>query len=160
MATVTMAAIRDALIARVAAQVPAIGARDRFVVWREDDDFRAWAAANAAACLRRFTVVTVGETTEPSVSSTLYERVNETLEIVVAYQDTQRQTNRRGLDDLIASDMHLLTYRAGTSGCSIDPLIQGGALTVMSRANRRERAYEGVVFGVIPLEVSYVRSRP
>lgn len=161
MAFTTPGAIRDALIARVAALAPALESRTRFTVWREDGDFRQWAVGAAAACLRRFTVEVAGDTSPPEVSSTVFERVRETMAIVVAYPDTLRQGSRKGLDDLIASDLERITYYAGTNGCAITPLIADVGLVVVSGTHRRERdATSGVVFGVIPIDVSYLRSAP
>ena len=97
----TPGAIRDAFIARIAALSPSIESRTRYVSWREDGDFRTWAIGAAASCLRRFAVEVAGDTAPPSVSSTLYERVSETMTIVIAYPDTLRQGGRKGLDDII-----------------------------------------------------------
>lgn len=161
MAFTTPGAIRDALIARVAALAPAIEPRTRFTPWREDDDFRRWALGAAAACTRRFAVETSGDTSAPSVSSTVYERVGESMAIVVAYHDSLRQRSRKGLDDLIADDLERITYYAGTNGCAITPLIADVGLVVVSGTHRRERdPTSGVVFGVIPIDVTYLRSAP
>lgn len=156
----TAGAIRDALIARIAAIVPTIDPRQRFEVWREDESIRTWAERSAGACLRRFTVEAPGDTTAPVVSSTLYERVRETMTIVVCYPDTLKRGSRHKLEDLIAADLQLINYYAGTAGCSITPIITGAAVTVVSGTWRREVEYPGVVFGVIPLDVSYVRLNP
>lgn len=156
----TAGAIRDALIARIAAIAPTIDPRQRFEPWREEESIRTWAERTSAGCLRRFTVEAPGDTTAPTVSSTLYERVRETMAIVICYPDTLRRANRHKLEDLIAADLQLINYHAGTAGCSITPIITGAAVAVVSGTWRREVEYPGVVFGVIPLDVSYVRLNP
>lgn len=158
--TTTAGAIRDALIARIAALTPTIDPRARFEAWREDDDIRAWAERAPAGCLRRFTVEAPGDTAAPIVSSTRYERVRETMAIVVCYPATLRRGSRHKLDDLIAADLTLVNYHAGTAGCSITAIITGAAVAVVSGTWRRESEIPGVVFGVIPLDVSYVRLNP
>jgi len=114
MSVATPGAIRDAIIARVASLVPPMHSSVRYVAHREEIDFRRWADANPGAALRRYTVETIGDTTDPVVSSTLLERVTESMELVVAYPNDARHRNRLGLHDAISSDLRYLTYHAGT----------------------------------------------
>ena len=73
----------------------------------------------------------------------------------VAPRQAGRQRDRLGLHRQIASDLRYVTYYAGTNGFSVAPI---GA-TIISDQWRREEGV-GVVFGVIPLRVSYYRSPP
>lgn len=126
-----------------------------FTPHREEIDLRTWAQAHPQACFRRFAVEQVGDTSDPDVSSVALERVTETFEIVIAYPTSGRQRDRLGLHRQIASDLRYVTYYAGTNGFSVAPI---GA-TIISDQWRREEGV-GVVFGVIPLRVSYYRSPP
>lgn len=156
MSTTTPGAIRDIIIARIAGTPPTLPPSPRFVAHREELALRDWASANPAACMRRFTVEMLGDTTDPVVSSTLLERVGETFEIVIAYPASARFANRLGLFDVIAGDCRLVTYYAGTNGFSVTPTADA---VIVSESWRREER-PGVVFGVVPLAVSYQRANP
>lgn len=157
MTTTTPGAIRDIIIARIAGLTPPLHSRDRFVAHREEVAIRDWAAKSPAAALRRFTVETAGDTSDPTVTAVTIEQVSESFDIVIAYPSTARFADRLGLNDVIASDLRHVTYHAGTAGFSITPTSNA---TIVSGAFRREVDFPGVVFGVIPLTVTYWRSAP
>ncbi|MBK7823417.1 MAG: hypothetical protein IPJ61_20740 [Tessaracoccus sp.] len=157
MATTTPAEIRTVIIARIAALTPPTHGANLYTAHRDDRlDLRAWAAANPLGCLRRFDVETRGDTSSPEVTMVTLEQVRETFDIVIAYPESNRFSGRRGLDDVIASDLRHIDYYAGTTGFSITPTSNA---TIISTQYSREQ--DGAVwFGVIPLEVVYWRASP
>lgn len=154
-----MATIRAEIIARIEAIDPSTHGGSRFVPYTPDaalsDDLRTWAEANPGACLRRFDVEAAGDTDEVAVSWVTAEQVTESATIVVAYPNDNRFGGRGPLLELIAADLAEIDHYAGTRGFSVDPFT---ATIVASDTAREDGA--SVLFGVIPLRVTYWRSAP
>jgi hypothetical protein len=110
MSTTTLALIRDRASDLIAALTPVYLAGDLFIESRHEykGDIRAWGRANAAGCLRRFSVreFTEGGSLPPTSSNVNDEQILRTLEYVVCYPQTHRFGEQAALDrdDVIDSD--------------------------------------------------------
>jgi hypothetical protein len=120
MALATAATIRDRSIQLIEWVDPVSLASTRFRRYRNEGgaDFREWAEKNAAAALRRFQVRNVGNDQLPTVSNTDVEERRLTLEILVAYPQTNRAgaDNALDRDDIIEEDWDYIDFNIGICG--------------------------------------------
>lgn len=160
MPTTTAAAIRNAIVARIARLVPVIEA-ERFIPSQELSDFRDAAERNKTGCFRRYSVRFMGAVTPPLVSNTDVERVGDDIEVVVAYPTTGRFGAKalHALDDVIASDLRQIEHEVGSNGFANlnTDLAMVGAATVLTVGQAREDG-PAVTFGVLRLRVEFYRS--
>jgi hypothetical protein len=147
----TAGAIRDAMIELVRDITPAKHATQKFNPYREMSDFRTWATATPAQCLRRYSIRNLNDRGAPAVTTGSVEEVSETFEVVVAYPMDGRHGSKflTGLDDAISSDInqihHVLHVANSPSGA-----------TVLRLTDDREIDEQaGVVFAVIRYRVDY-----
>ncbi len=155
MAPTTAAAIRNVILARITRLVPRVERDVRFTLHEEQDDIFKWATRSKAACLRRVSVITGDNSPPAAVSDNQKKKVEETFLVVVAYPSGHRFRSRLGLHDVIKSDMDYLDDRVGTDGFAAYAT-EAPAATVISEPHYRQDG-DGVVFGVLPLRVSYWR---
>ncbi len=102
MTTSTIAAIRDRVITVIAGLTPTSLSGNKFVKHRNEQggDFMAWAVANPQAAFRRFQVRDMGNDEPPATSAVDVEERQATLQIIIAYP----QTNRTGPDAALDRD--------------------------------------------------------
>jgi hypothetical protein len=118
--TTTAAEIRDRMIAVITALTPSAMTLPRFQLYQHEGagDFLEWAQLQPAAALRRFSVRTVGEASEPLVSNTDVELVRQMFEVVVAYPQTSRYGGQLALDrdDVAEADRLQIRNAIGLNG--------------------------------------------
>lgn len=155
--TTTPGTIRDRMLVLIEAIVPAVHAGQRFRAHREQLSFRAWAEANPAACLRRFTVRSAGATTQARVTSTQYEQVEDDFVIEIAYPNDARHGAKPalGVDDVVASDAVKVEAAVGVS--SADSALKLAASIFRPGDVIRDDA-GAVTFLSITYRVEYARS--
>ena len=162
MATTTPGAIRDVLIALVAAATPDAYA-ERFIAHREDattgDDFRAWAEANPAGCLRRFSIMFDHDVTIPDVCDGVTgERVRQTFRFEIAWPlRSNRYSNAKGLADTIAMDLRKARGTIGYAGFPLTYAQHGSLCTVLSESSDVVERGKSVAIGSFELTVEYWR---
>lgn len=161
MATTTPGAIRDVLIALVAAATPDRYA-ERFRAHVEDathaDDFAAWAEANAAACLRRFSIMFRHDVTIPDVCDGVTgERVRQTFDFQIAWPVANRYYDLKGLADTIAMDMRKVRGTIGYAGFPLTYAAHGSLCTVLSESPDLVQRGKAVTIGSLELTVEYWR---
>jgi hypothetical protein len=116
MSTTTAALIRDRMLSLVDALTPMTDAT-RFRHFREEGDFRAWAQSQPTACLRRFSILDVGQYRPALVSNTDVELRRALFETVIAYPMSGRfGRNQLGVEDVIEQDMHQVEHTIGMRG--------------------------------------------
>lgn len=116
----TAAAIRDRLIAVIAALQPQV---DSVLMFEKFDnelaaDFRLWADSHPAGAHRKFQVRDVGVDQPPEVSNTDLEERLVTYEISIAYPQDNRWGGDNALDrdDVMGSDQHQIEHAVGMCG--------------------------------------------
>jgi hypothetical protein len=150
-------AVIDQMIALIEDITPQVHAHLGFKAYRDEMDFREWAQANPAQCLRRFCVTFAGDTSQALVTSTQLERVEEAVEIIVAYPTDFRHgaTQLRGLRRVISRDSKQIDAKVGPSAS--DATLKELATVFRIETTSRENAGP-VHFGVVPLRIEYARS--
>ncbi len=118
MATTTYEAMRATMIAQIEAIAPTSFDNAPFRVNRAEMDFRAWAADNPTACMRRFAVVDLFDYEPPETSNEDVEWIVGTQEILVAYPNDNRYggANRRDQRDIVREDMYAIDNVVGHRG--------------------------------------------
>ena len=153
----TPGAIRDRMSVLVTAITPTVHAGQKFLAHRHQEPLRDWAEANPTGCLRRFSVRSVGDTTQALVTSTQLERVEESIVVEVAYPLDWRHggTQTLALDDAIQTDAVRIEAAIGVS--SSDSALK--LLATIFRPGEVERETAGpVVILTIRYRVEYARS--
>ena len=150
-------AITDQMISLVEDITPALHAVQKFRAHREEMDFRDWALASPASCLRRFSITFGGDTPQALVTSGQLERTEETVEVVVAYPTDFRHggTQLAGLRKTISRDAKQIEAAIGV--CATDTTLKSLASIFRNDGTSRESAGP-VHFGVITFRVEYARS--
>ena len=145
----TPGAIRDAMIALVAAIDPATHGHQPFRAHREQMDFREWAEANPSSCLRRFSIMFTGDREAPLVTNGLVEEVSETVDVLVAYPNDSRHGVKPGTSvaDVATSDIRQIHHALHVANSP------AGA-TVLRLADSRDISGP-VTFAVIRYRVDY-----
>lgn len=159
--TTTSAAIRDRMLTVVEAVVPASHSGQRFARHREEMDFRAWADANPAACLRRFSVRDLGDARPALVSNTDVELVRAIFEVVIAYPLNFRfgtGTAALGLEDVVDQDRHRIEHAVGMRGYANFTAATGAEAAWVEGETARETSK--VRFLVIAQTMEFYRSMP
>lgn len=153
----TAGAIRDRMISLIEDITPAIHAGQKFRAHREESDFREASNGNPPGCLRRFSVTFGGDTTQALVTDHQTERVEETVEVVIAYGTDWRHggIQRLGLHDAMASDAKKIDAAIGVA--SSDSTLKGLATVFRNDSKSREDAGP-VQFSVITYRIEYARS--
>lgn len=122
MSVATLEAIRDRVYTLIESQTPTTLSADKFRRYRNEGgaDFPAWVEVNAPGALRRFQVREVGDDELPDVSDTTTERVQATLEILVAYPQNARtgRDNAMDRDDAMNKDWAAINLVCGIYGKS------------------------------------------
>lgn len=120
MALSTASAIRDRVRAVIALVDPVNLTGTRFRDSRSElkGDFRVWAEANPAGCLRRYQVRDTGDADLPVVSNTDMESRIVEFEILLAYPQTNRAgaDNALDRDDVIDEDWREINFNVGLCG--------------------------------------------
>ena len=161
MATTTPGAIRDVLIALIAAATPDAYA-ERFRAYDEDetkaDSFVAWAEANPASALRRFSIMFEHDVTIPDVCDGVTgERVRQTFRFEIAWPNTNRNGSRKGMADTIAMDMRKARGTIGYAGFPLTYAQHGSLCTVLSETPDSVQRLGAVTIGSFDLTVEYWR---
>ncbi|HEY1813015.1 MAG TPA: hypothetical protein VGG74_11780 [Kofleriaceae bacterium] len=121
MTTTTADAIRDRIIAVIAALAPT-SLPDRFAPFRNEEaaDFATWASQNADAAWRRFQVRDTGDYTPPAVSNTDVSEEIVTFAIYVAYPQTSRGGAKNALDRdrVMKEDQRQIDEAVGLGGAA------------------------------------------
>lgn len=157
MAVQTTAAIRLVFVQLVAAITPTMHARDRFDLYREDDDLRAHARGHARGCFRKFSIRSRGDTRPPAVSNATQELVTQTFEVVVAYERSMRFGGEAQLDDVITEDLRLVRGTIGATGFPQSYPAHRDLCLVLSPTLDRIEMEPAVAFGVLELDVEFWR---
>lgn len=163
MAITTPGAIRDVLVALIAAATPDAYA-ERFRAFDEDalkaDDFATWAEANPAAALRRFTVTFDHDVSIPDVCDAVTgERVRQTFRVEMAWPNkSNRYGSRNGMADTIAMDMRKIRGTVGYAGFPLTYAQHGSLCTVLSETPDLIQRGRAVTIGTIALTVEYWRT--
>lgn len=155
----TAGAVRNQMISLVEDITPALHAATKIRAYREEQEFREWAMANPSACLRRFSIRFLGDTSQALVTDHTVERVEEGVEVVVAYPTNWRLassgTQQLGLDDAMASDAKKIDAAIGVA--SSDATLK--SLATVFRNDGKSREDVGPVqFSVITYRIEYARS--
>lgn len=158
MALATIEAIRDRIATLLESQTPTTDST-KFRRYRNElgANFVEWAEANAAGCLRRFQVRSIGDDSPPLVSNVQEERVPVSLLLAVAYPQTHRYGGANGMDrdDVIEQDWLKINYSVGLYGrgnfSSTHDCTPLGGTKSIDRAN-------GVDFLVVELRYEFERS--
>jgi hypothetical protein len=162
-----MATTPDAIVDRMAALVVAVAptthSTQRFVQHREEMDFREWALANPSACLRRFSIVFLGDTSQALVTSGELERVEESIECVIAYPADFRHGGRQlhGLRTTMSKDAVTVEKTIGVVASDTTLKSLATIFRVADISRESGTGADGrvvVLFTVIPLRVEYARS--
>lgn len=153
----TAGAVRDRMISLVEDITPAIHAQQKLRAHREQNDFREASGAVPGSCLRRFSITFLGDTTQALVTDYQTERVEETVEVVIAYPTDWRHggTQQLGLHDVMASDAKKIDATIGVAAS--DSTLKGLATIFRNDSKSREDAGP-VQFSVIAYRIEYARS--
>lgn len=157
--TTTIETIRDALETQIAAIEPSTASGVPLRLSRGDEDFRAWAQGNPAACLRRYTIEQEGETEEGEIRTGSVEEFRVALTIVAAYPHMFGAYASAGLEnyqdvlDMIEEDAESIQSVAGMTGNANYP---AGSHPLSD--DYEIEAGEGVTFLVMTLAIRYYRS--
>lgn len=162
MPTTTPEAILNSITSRIVTRLtPNYEAERKFELYEEQDEngFRDWAERNKDACFRKFSALFLGEVSPPSVSNTDAERVEEEIEIVVAYPHTLRFRSIVALHHVVREDLRQIEHEVGSNGFNaLDTDVASiGTATVVTVGQRREDG-PPVTFGVLRLRAGYYRS--
>lgn len=159
MAITTPGAIRDVLVGLVKALTPDLHSRERYILWNEGVDIRAWARAKAAACLRRFSIRFRGDTSVPLACDGNNELVRQFFDVVVSYPITGRFGGTAyGIDDFITSDLHQIRGVVGYAGFPHAYPQHAELCLILSPSSDHIEFENAVAFGVIELEIEYWRA--
>lgn len=163
MATTTPSAIRDRAITVIEGLTPTSDAGVKFRAYRNEGegDFRAWAEANPAGCLRRFQVRTTGATETPPVSNFDHEEHQVTLEVTLAYPQSHRfgPDNALDRDDVMDDDAFAVDKAIGMQGgANFTPATSADACWIGGSPREVERG-DGVDFVVLVFLYIYKRTR-
>jgi hypothetical protein len=159
MATATLEAIRDRILTVIEGITPSSLSSDKFRRYRNEGEgnFAEWAEKNPAGAFRRFQVREVGDDELPDVSDTTTERVQATLEILVAYPQNHRTgpANAMDRDDVMNQDWKAINAAVGIYGrgnfSSSHDCVPLGCTKSVERVGK-------VDLLVVRMRVQYVRS--
>ena len=153
----TPGAIVDRMAYLVERVTPAIHSALPFRWFREELDFREAMTAKPSGCLRMFSIVHGGDTSQALVTSNELERVEESIEIVIAYPADFRHGGRQlqGLRAAMSKDAVTVEKTIGVAAS--DATLKNLASIFRVDSTSRESAGP-VLFTVIPLRVEYARS--
>lgn len=122
-------------------------------------DFRTDCEANPAGCFRRYQVRNVGDDPDPAVSNCDYEQRELTVEVVIAYPQTNRagSDNAMDRDDVIEEDWDEINFQIGL--CGRANFGSTNDCTPMGHNNTKtvERGDSGVDFLVVRFSYTYQR---
>lgn len=160
MATTTVEAIRDRMIALVQALTPTKLAANKFVVERAELDFRDWAEQHPGAAFRRFSIRDTGDSLPADVSNTDVERRVVTFEAVVAYPHNSRTGPVPALDrlDCMERDQHQLEDTIGMRGYGNFTSENADCSWIKEGSTTSREDGAAVSFLVLRLAYSYHRS--
>lgn len=157
----TPGAIVDVLIDLTAAATPDLSTADAFRPHREDAtgaDIRAFAESKPLACLRLFSIRARLESTIPDVCDGNQERVRDTIDVVIAYPNTNRYVNLLGLDKIIAADLRKIRGTIGYAGFPLTYAQHGSLCTVLGDSADVVERGPVVTFATLALTVEYWRT--
>lgn len=153
----TPGAIVDRMAYLVERVTPAIHSALPFRWFREELDFREAMTAKPASCLRMFSIVHGGDTSQALVTDTLVERVEETIECVIAYPADFRHGGRQLQGLRVAMSTDAVTVEKTIGVVASDSTLKN--LATIFRVDPISREVAGpVLFTVITLRVEYARS--
>lgn len=156
--TTTIAAIRDNLATRIGAIAPTVAADTKFRVFREEQPFREWAAANPAAAFRRFSVRAGAVVGQPEIIDSTATWIEQDIDVVVAYPTNGRFGSRVmvDVDEIVFADLAKIDHTVGTEGyATFAASIPDAAVTTIE-AMREEAG--PVTYGVLRLRAHFYRS--
>ena len=117
MSLATAETIRDRSIQLIEWTDPPSLTSTRFRRYRNEGgaDFRDWAEKNLAASFRRFQVRNLGNDEPPTISNTDFEERRLSLQILIAYPQTNRAGSDNALDrdDIIEQDWDYIDFNIG-----------------------------------------------
>jgi hypothetical protein len=120
MATTTVAAVRDRIIAVVKGLTPVSDSALPFGPFNNElgATFRRWADSNAPAAHRRFQIRDTGRTRPPDISNILIQSRQVTFEFVGAYPQTHLWGGDNALDrdDVMRQDQEQIWHAVGPAG--------------------------------------------
>jgi len=152
----TAGAIRDVMLAAVEAKTPTVESGTPFLAFREQVDFREWAAQHPDACLRRVSIRNLGSQEPAAVTNTLTEETSDTFEVIVAYPSNHRFGGkaRTSLDDAIEADQIAIHATIGPPGYAS----LAAAATVLHQESWSRETAGSATLAVITYRVDYYRS--
>ena len=157
MATTTFEAIRALQKTAIEALTPATRSGVKFLIARDEQDFREWAKNNKSAAFRRFSLSNNFGYQPPEVDSVdvVYQRMTE--EVVIAYPALGLPENRRDRQDVMDEDWRQIDRTIGPYGQNLGNWADGQSYCSMTGVETVED--EGVFFTVLTYEVGFYRAR-
>lgn len=155
----TAETIRARMATLITSIVPAVHAAQRFIESQHVGVFQDVYDQNSASCLRRFSVRSVGDTSQALVTDHTVERVESAMVVEVAYPTDFRHGGRQlvGLDNAIDLDATKIEAYVGVP--SSDATLKGLATIFRDAPYERTLSPSGAAtFLTITYRVEYARS--